>query len=70
MNVGSPAWARRSFRAAKSFKDMYSSPLTSSRDGTSSTCNGIAPIVRRLWVMSSPTSPFPLVAPRSKTPSR
>jgi len=34
------------------------------------TRSGIAPIVRRLWVMSSPTSPFPRVAPRSSTPSR
>ena len=30
----------------------------------------IEPIVRRLCVTSSPTSPLPRVAPRSKTPSR
>ena len=32
--------------------------------------SGIEPIVRRLWVTSSPTSPLPRVAPRSSTPSR
>ena len=31
---------------------------------------GIEPIVLRLWVTSSPTSPLPRVAPRSSTPSR
>ena len=34
------------------------------------TCSGIAPIVRRLCVTSSPISPLPRVAPRSSTPSR
>jgi hypothetical protein len=31
--------------------------------------SGIDSIVRRLWVTSSPTSPLPRVAPRTKTPS-
>ncbi len=34
------------------------------------TRSGIAPIVRRLCVTSSPISPLPRVAPRSSTPSR
>ena len=70
MKVDSPASARRSLRAVKSFSDMYTSPRTSSRLGASWMRSGIAPIVRRLWVTSSPISPLPRVAPRSSTPSR
>ena len=72
MNVDSPASARRSLSAAKSASDMYTSPRTSSSGGGSSMSmrSGIVPIVRRLWVTSSPISPSPRVAPRSSTPSR
>ncbi len=70
MKVDSPASARRSFSAVKSLSDMYTSPRTSSSAGASSTRSGIAPIVRRLCVTSSPISPLPRVAPRSSTPFR
>ena len=70
MKVDSPASARRSFNAAKSFSDMYTSPRTSTSGGTPSACSGIEPIVRRLCVTSSPTSPLPRVAPRSRIPLR
>ena len=36
--------------------------------GASSKLSGIEPIVRRLCVTSSPTSPLPRVAPRTRTP--
>ena len=49
---------------------MYTSPRTSISAGASSPSirSGIAGIVRRLTVTSSPTSPSPRVAPRAKTP--
>ena len=68
MNVESPACARRSFSAAKSGSDMYTSPRTSMSGGASSKRSGMVPIVRRLWVTSSPISPLPRVAPRTRTP--
>jgi hypothetical protein len=50
---------------------MYTSPRTSISLGTAfpRIRNGIAEIVRRLTVTSSPSSPSPRVAPRTKTPS-
>ena len=72
MKVDRPASARRSFSAAKSGSDMYTSPRTSISAGGSGSSrrSGIAGIVRRLWVTSSPISPLPRVAPRSNSPSR
>src|SRR6059036_3920916 len=64
MNVERPSWARRSFSAAKSGSDMYTSPRISTSAGGSgsSSRSGIAGIVFRLCVTSSPTSPLPRVA--------
>jgi hypothetical protein len=50
---------------------MYTSPRTSTSGGTSSPSmrSGMALIVRRFTVTSSPCSPSPRVAPISSTPS-
>ena len=65
-----PSATRRSFSSRKPESGMYTSPRTSRSGGTSSPSmrSGIALIVRRLTVTSSPISPSPRVAPRVKTP--
>ena len=70
MNVDSPASARRSLSAAKSAATCTPRRAPPAAAARPSTRSGIEPIVRRLWVTSSPISPSPRVAPRSSTPSR
>ena len=66
--------ASRSLRRVKAESGKYTSPRTSSTAGGRFPSalrirSGIALIVRRFGVTSSPRSPSPRVAPRTKTPS-
>ncbi len=72
MNGLLPAAICSSFTRAKPSSGRYTSPRTSTTSGSAPASagrlSGIARIVRRLAVTSSPTTPFPRVAPRTKTP--
>ena len=62
--------AARSLSALKPESGMYTSPRTSTTAGGSSPrrTSGIARIVRRFGVTSSPCWPSPRVAPRTNAP--
>ena len=66
-----PSATSRSFSLLKPDSGMYTSPRTSIAAGTPSPImrSGMARIVRRFGVTSSPSTPSPRVAPRAKTPS-
>jgi hypothetical protein len=69
-----PCATSRSLNSRKPLRGMYTSPRTSTTGGGvspsgSSIWSGIAEIVRRFGVTSSPWMPSPRVAPRTKTPS-
>ena len=67
---GLPSATRRSFIARKPDSGMYTSPRTSTSGGASPFMrSGIDLIVRRFGVTSSPWTPSPRVAPRTKRPS-
>ena len=69
--VAWPASSSEALSRAKLSRGMKTSPRTSSdlvRPSSPLSDAGRALMVRRFWVMSSPTRPSPRVAPRAKRP--
>ena len=70
-NTGSPAASRAALMRANSACSRYTSPRTSTTDGSPSACRnlrGTDATVRKLLEISSPVRPSPRVAPVWKTP--